>query len=158
MILIKNTYVFAGETTVEEKLVPKSSAQAQLYLQSQAESQAAEVEVGRKGPEGQTLYRPLKRVSKWEPNPNGVVKGLSAAALHGHSLAGEKFKADLPKAKKLNVVNKSKLDWAELVDKEGRQEELDQAAKAKDAYHSRVEFLGRVENKKEEELRNARRK
>ena len=62
------------------------------------------------------------------------------------------------RAVKLNVVDKSKLDWAELVDREGTRAELDKAARAKEGYHGRQEFLDRVEQNKEEELKKIRRR
>ena len=136
MITIKRTYVFAGETITEEKAVPKSSAEARLYLQNQQKSPSAPLN-------HPPLRRPLKRKSRFEPNPEGIVKGLPANANRGP---------------KLNVVEKSKLDWAGYVDKEGMQDELKNAEKAKDGYLSRTDFLGRVEAKREDELRNARSK
>lgn len=134
MITIKRTYVFAGETHTEEKVVPKSSAEAKLYLDSQQKAAATSLN-------HPPLRRPLKRVSRFEPNPAGVVKGLQAGASKGQ---------------KLNVVEKSKLDWAGYVDKEGIQDELKMAEKAKDGYLSRTDFLKNVEAKREDELRNAR--
>jgi len=59
-------------------------------------------------------------------------------------------------AKKLNTVEKSAMDWAGFVDKEGIADELDAAGKAKGAYKARQEFLARVEYKKDEEARRAR--
>lgn len=59
-------------------------------------------------------------------------------------------------AKKLNTVEKSAMDWAGFVDKEGIKDELDAAGKSKGAYRARQEFLARVEQKKEEEARRAR--
>lgn len=134
IITIKRSYVFAGETIIEEKIVPRSSAEASLYLQNQQKSSSAL-------PNQPPLRRPLKRKSRFEPNPEGNVKGLPASANKGP---------------KLNVVEKSKLDWAGYVDKEGMQDELKNAEKAKDGYLSRTDFLGRVEAKREDELRSAR--
>ncbi|KAL8767227.1 MAG: hypothetical protein Q9209_006232 [Squamulea sp. 1 TL-2023] len=134
-ITIKRTYVFAGETITEEKIVPKSSAEARLYLQSQAGSKSPISPVG-----GKPLRRPKKRPSMFEPNPEGIVKGLAPT---------------LSKGPKLNVVEKSKLDWASHVDKEGLKDELDVAEKAKDGYMGRMDFLGRSEAKREEDRKNA---
>ena len=136
MITINRTYVFAGETITEEKSVAKSSAEARLYLQTQQVPPAAT-------PSHPPLRRPLKRKSRFEPNPEGIVKGLPASANKGP---------------KLNVVEKSKLDWAGYVDKEGMQDELKVAEKAKDGYLSRTDFLGRMEAKREDELKNAKSK
>ncbi|KAL8729362.1 MAG: hypothetical protein Q9166_004755 [cf. Caloplaca sp. 2 TL-2023] len=137
-VAIKRTYVFAGETITEEKIVPKSSAEARLYLQSQAAPTHPISPVG-----GKPLRRPKKRPSMFEPNPDGIVKGLTPTPSKGP---------------KLNVVEKSKLDWASHVDKEGLKDELDVAEKAKDGYMGRMDFLGRSEAKIEEERKNARKK
>lgn len=137
-IVIKRTYVFAGETITEEKTVPKSSAEARLYLQSQAAPASPISPIG-----GKPLRRPKKRPSMFEPNPEGIVKGLAPTPSKGP---------------KLNVVEKSKLDWASHVDKEGLKDELDVAEKAKDGYMGRMDFLGRSEAKREEERKNAKKK
>ena len=136
MITIKRTYVFAGETITEEKLVPKTSAEARLYLQSQQQPSSPSTPNSTSKP----LRRPKKRVSQFEPNPNGIVKGLA------------------PQGPKLNTIEKSKLDWAGYVDKEGIKEELDVAEKAKEGYLGRMDFLGRVEAKREDERKNAKMK
>ncbi len=139
MITIKRTYIFAGETITEEKLVPKSSAEARLYLQSLQEGNNSSAPVTKP-----PLRRPKKRTSMFEPNPDGMVKGLTPAGGN--------------KGPKLNTIEKSKLDWAGFVDKEGIAEELDDATKAKEGYLGRMDFLGRVEAKREEEMKTARNK
>lgn len=136
-IAIKRIYVFAGETITEEKTVPKSSAEARLYLQSQTTQPQPASPVG-----GKPLRRPKKRPSMFEPNPEGIVKGLAPTTSKGP---------------KLNVVEKSKLDWASHVDQEGLKEELDVAEKAKGGYMGRMDFLGRSEAKREEDLKNVKR-
>ena len=145
MITIKRTYVFAGETITEEKLVPKSSAEARLYLQSQPVH-----EPGSNGSSAPVtkppLRRPKKRTSMFEPNPDGVVKGLVAPV------------GGANKGPKLNTIEKSKLDWAGFVDKEGIAEELDDASKAKEGYLGRMDFLGRVEAKRDEGMKGGRKK
>lgn len=60
------------------------------------------------------------------------------------------------KEKKLNTVEKSAVDWAGFVDKEGIKDELDAAGKSKGAYKARQEFLARVEEKKVREERERR--
>lgn len=137
-IAIKRTYVFAGETITEEKIVPRSSAEARLYLQSQSTQPQPISPLG-----GKPLRRPKKRPSMFEPNPEGIVKGLAPTPNKGP---------------KLNVVEKSKLDWASHVDQEGLKEELDVAEKAKGGYMGRMDFLGRTEAKREEDLKNVTRK
>ena len=137
MITIKRTYVFAGQTTTEEKLVPASSAEARLYLQSQQASQQAQQQSPPNANGKPPLRRPKKRVSMFDPNPNGV-PGSEVASTKGP---------------KLNTIEKSKLDWAGYVDKEGMKEELDKAEKGKDGYLGKMDFLGRVEAKREDVIK-----
>ena len=143
-LTIKRTYVFAGETISEEKQVPKASAEARLYLKSLREPDANASAAA--SPTKPPLRRPKKRTSMFEPNPHGTVKGLTPTG------------ASANKGPKLNTIEKSKLDWAGFVDKEGIQEELDGAGKAKEGYLGRMDFLGRVEAKREEEAKSARKK
>ena len=154
MITITQTYTFAGKTHTETKVVPRSSAQAQVYLANHTSSSKRETPVPadtqKKGPEGQILLKPLRRVSKWDPNPLGIIKNLPTTTT-------STTKKD-PKAQRLNVVDKSKLDWAKHVDQIGAKDELEAAAKAKGSYLDRRGFLDRVEGFKEDELREARKK
>ena len=61
------------------------------------------------------------------------------------------------KIQKLNVVDKSKLDWAEHVDTtEGAREELETARKDKRNYLERKDFMDRVEDKTEDDRAKAR--
>ncbi|KAL9004445.1 MAG: hypothetical protein Q9188_002744 [Gyalolechia gomerana] len=154
-ITIKRTYQFAGETITETKTVPKSSAAARLYLQSQSPQQQQQQQQLPHSISGKPLRRPKKRPSMFEPNPEGVVKGLippTATTIITMTTPRNK----IHQGPKLNTIEKSKLDWAEHVDQEGLKEELDTAEKAKGGYLGRMEFLGRSEAKREEEVRNAR--
>lgn len=145
MITIKRTYKFAGEVHVEEKVVPKSSAEAKLWLSQQSFQSQTTLGVGA------TLRRPLRRISKFDPNHNNM-----AAFQKNWSKSGGKFGKAGFDGPKLNTVEKSKQDWAAHVDKEGLQEELQEAAKAKGGYLGRQDFLNEVEQKREEEARAAR--
>lgn len=143
MITIKRQFKFAGEVHVEEKTVPKSSAEARLWLSQQEHKKSAAEE------SHNARQRPLRRISRFDPNHSNL----------------ESFKNNLIKAQpdsfkgpKLNVIEKSKMDWASHVDAEGLKEELDVHAKAKDAYLNRMDFLGEVELRQEEDARLARQK
>ena len=141
MIAIKRTYKFAGEIHTEEKTVPKSSAEARLWLaQHSSRPQARDAE-------GRVVHRPLRKVSKFDPNFNNLdsFKG-------GWTAVGRKG----PAGPKLNVVEKSKMDWASHVDAQGLKEELDDHARAKEGYLNRMDFLRDVEQRKEGEARAAR--
>jgi hypothetical protein len=193
-IMIKRRTRYAGQLMVEEKRVLKDSAEAKLYLEE------LEAEKGKKGTradledeqekenedeetqqeaEAETeirLQRPLKRPSRFEPNPVGEVKGLPAhlqlrwprypLATSAHQSAQDlkglmqppplPGKATDPAATKLNTVQKSRQDWASHVDQEGISTELDEYNKSKASYLGREEFLNRTEGRMEDERRNAR--
>lgn len=61
-------------------------------------------------------------------------------------------------APKLNTIEKSKMDWAGYVDREGIKEELDGAGKAKEGYLGRMDFLGRVDEMRERGRGEAKRR
>ncbi|KEF56822.1 uncharacterized protein A1O9_07012 [Exophiala aquamarina CBS 119918] len=144
MITIKRTYKFAGEIHTEEKTVPKSSAEAQLWL-SQHHSSKPEMLT----PDGHIVQRPLRTFSRFDPN-------LSNLDAFKSSWVGRNTESTDFKGPKLNVVEKSKMDWAVHVDSEGLKDELDTHAKAKEGYLNRMDFLKDVEQRKEDEAREAR--
>lgn len=146
MISIKRTYVFAGETITEEKVVPKSSAEAHLHLQSQSTPPKPTTT-----PSGKPLRRPLKRRSRFDPPPESETT-KTAGSLPPSGLGSK------DKGRKLNTVEKSKMDWAGYVDKTGIKEELTVAEKAKDGYLGKMDFLGRVDAKRNDEILNSRKK
>lgn len=144
MIRIKRTYNFAGRVHTEEKLVPRDSAEAKLYLASQdpeAPTDSSEKRAPRKA------FR-----SAFEPRidilPQRADLNLGMAA---RIKAGKEAQA-----KKLNVVEKSRMDWAGYVDKEGIKDELELAGKSKDSYMAREDFLAKSEARRDEESRRAR--
>lgn len=166
MIMIKRTYTFAGKVHIEQKLVPRNSAEARLFLESQPTTdpkKSAEKEQETEADPTTSIFtkpkRPLKlaRRSIFEPVIEnlpqrkdlnfGVRRTESGVAL---------VEIRTGKEKKLNTVEKSAMDWAGFVDKEGIKDELDAAGKSKGAYKARQEFLARVEAKKVEEDRRAR--
>ena len=118
MITIKRTYVFAGQTHTEEKAVPKSSAEARLWLSQQASKPQA------RDAEGRVVQRPLRKVSRFDPNLNSIdaFKGGWVAPANGKKA---------PTGPKLNVVEKSKMDWAVHVDSEGLKERTRRACEGK---------------------------
>ena len=139
MVTIKRTYEFAGQSMTEERKVPKTSAEARLYLESQQKQQQQHQDTLSIGTQGQgdpkpPLRRPVKRKSMF----GGV--GPQADADGG---------AKDVKGPKLNTLQKSKLDWAAQVDKEGLGEELDEHGRAKGGYLDRMDFLSRMEHRRE---------
>ena len=116
-IKIKRTYEFAGQTVTEEKEVSKSSAEAKAYLASiHTASTASNTTLNTTSQQPKpSARRPVKRKSNLEE----MAKGGKPA--------------------KLNVLEKSRLDWAEFVDKEGIDDDLKRFNK--DGYVERQEFL-----------------
>jgi len=143
-ITIKRTYKFAGEVHVEERTVLKSSAEAQLWL-AQQQSSTSPVPAT----DGRVVNRPLRKLSRFDPN-------FSNLGAFKASWTGKNSQTGLFKGPKLNVVEKSKMDWAVHVDAEGFKAELDTHAKAREGYLSRMDFLKGVEERKEAEARAAR--
>ncbi|KAH9898865.1 bucentaur or craniofacial development-domain-containing protein [Xylariomycetidae sp. FL2044] len=154
MIKIKRTYNFAGKVHTEEKLVPRDSAEAKLYLASQDPKSVDDAAAA--GDDEQPKRKPRKAFrSIFEP----VLEGLAQRSdLNlGMSLRLQlREEAKGANAKKLNVVEKSRMDWAGFVDKEGIKDELELAGKSKESYTHRQDFLARVDAHREEEARRAR--
>lgn len=137
-ILIERTYKFAGELISEKKWVPRSSAEGQEYLSSlkfkTAKTPPAQRKVQKDIPvvneAGLTLKRHLKRPPILEQIISGALKP------------------------KLTTLEKSQLDWATYVDKEGLQDELH--LHNKDGYLAKQDFLNRVETSKDEKYKELR--
>lgn len=206
-ITIRRTTRFAGEITTEQKRVPRDSAEARIYLAERAERRrkraaaagadvdAMELDGGAESPpaddaDGEdappplfVLRRPLKRPSRFEPNPSGEVRSLppdlqlrwprapapvSAPVVGADGLlmpppplpdriaGARRHPAPVDGATKLNTVEKSRHDWAGYVDKTGIAHELDEYGRSKASYLGREEFLARAESRVEQERREAR--
>ncbi|KAF4991187.1 hypothetical protein FGRMN_7992 [Fusarium graminum] len=144
MIRIKRTYNFAGRVHTEEKLVPRDSAEAKLYLASQGQ------DVPSDGPQKRITRKAFRSVFEpqmdLQPNRSDLNLGMAARIKAGKEA----------QAKKLNVVEKSRMDWAGYVDKEGIKDELELAGKSKDSYMAREDFLAKSEALREEDSRRAR--
>ena len=161
-ITIPHTYKFAGETHTSTKTVPASSSEALAYLSSKDKSPAI--------PTGPKLRRPLARKNLLDPNPNGLIKGREVPRRAdlptsiggkgtrslGTGVKTSAWEIGKEKAKKLNTVEKSKMDWEAEVERQGMREELEKAEKSGESYLGRMEFLGRVEGKGEEAAKKAR--
>lgn len=155
MIKIKRTYNFAGKVHTEEKLVPRDSAEARLYLASQGEhggasSDAAAAAANVDGPERRMPRKAFRSV--FEPV---MVTGDGQRTDLNLGIA-VRLQARDEKAKKLNTVEKSRMDWAGFVDKEGIKDELVLAGKAKGSFANQQQFLARTEARREEDARRVR--
>lgn len=144
MIAIDETYEFAGEVHTRKKTVPRSSAEAKLWL-----SQTSHHNSDPRFSGDEPVRRPLRKISRFDPNLNNLdsfTKNWETAVTDGKG----------SKVHKLNTVEKSKMDWAAHVDQEGLRDELREHAKAKGGYLGRMDFLGQVEQRKEEEAKRVR--
>jgi hypothetical protein len=176
-LTIKKVFTFAGQDTTEEKQIPRS--QLDTYLKDgwkpKDAAPAADLPADSSYRTDSKVRRPLRRPSRFDPNPTGYVRALApefqlswprtsttnprpepenGAEAEAAALPSAIKKAE--KAQKLNVVDKSRMDWTGFVDKEGIAEELDTHGKTKEAYLGRMEFLAGVEARREEERRNAK--
>ncbi|KAG9695409.1 BCNT-domain-containing protein, partial [Aureobasidium melanogenum] len=165
MITIKRSYDFAGQKVTEEKRVHKDSAEAKLFLANNDPAKQTKPSSPTPKDDQPALRRPLRRASKFEPNPTGEVKGLPPerqrlrTPSRADVLAQQKRleeEAKTGKAVKLNTVQKSAIDWAAHVDQEGLKDELDEYGRSKQGYIGKMDFLRGVHGKKEEEERKAR--
>ena len=142
-ITIHRTYKFAGQTTTETKTVPKSSAEARLYL-SQQSATTTNTKPNITAVDGRTMRRPLRRISRFDPNAHN----LDAFKISWNGLRNAN--ADRVKAKKINVVDKSKQDWAADVDQKGDREELERHARSKKGYLGQQDTLSRLAQARDE--------
>ncbi|OJJ45771.1 hypothetical protein ASPZODRAFT_17212 [Penicilliopsis zonata CBS 506.65] len=151
MVKIKRTYKFAGEIITEEKIVPKDSAEAKLFLANgeNVEPVTAD-ELAETAKSAVKLRRPLRKVSRFDPNPTGSIKKSWEKQ---QIVAAADANAKGPR---INTVEKSRLDWAKYVDKAGIRDELNVHSKAKEGYLGRMDFLDRVDSKREEERKAMR--
>jgi hypothetical protein len=158
MITIKRRIEYAGEVTVVEAQVPRSSKEAKKYL-----AEHPEVDPDHKKDETESgVQRPLKRPSMFEPNPLGLVKGVAPEKLRPRApsrldvLMATKRAEEKLRAQKMSTVQKSALDWKGFVDNEGLREELDEYGKSKGGFLAREAFLDRAAGAREQAARNAR--
>lgn len=152
-IKIKRTYNFAGKVHTEEKVVARESAEAQLYLAELGDNTEAVEAADDPNPRKRRLKKAYRSV--FEPIPDQAAMradlnlGMSVR-LRARELANE------ANAKKLNTVEKSRMDWAGFVDREGIKDELELAGKSKHSYTARQDFLARSEAKREDDARRVR--
>lgn len=138
MVSITHTYEFAGKTTTESKLVPIASETARAYFTSVA---AAPATVSSPSSSSNPTRRPppKKRASAFD----------TAAAARSKSVAGPV---------KINTLEKSRLDWAGFVDKEGIGDDLKKWNKGDKGFLDRQAFLGRVDENRDRQWKEGSKK
>lgn len=142
-ITISRTYTFAGTTHTELKTVPRSSQEARTYL-SNLSTTSSTSSAAATPPLDPTL--PPRR-----PPPKKRASIFDAAA-------AARKPAVAASAQKLNTLEKSRLDWAGFVDKEGISEELKKHTRGDKAYLDRQAFLGRVEENRDRAWKEGQKK
>ncbi|KAF2828009.1 BCNT-domain-containing protein [Ophiobolus disseminans] len=170
-IQISKTYTFAGQDTTEQKSIPRSHLPKYTSDGWTPLSPNPSTPSDPSKPKANTskLRRPLRRPSRFDPNPTGFVRVLPPEHQLSYPRATTTLHREMPppelplnkgkdKAQKLNVVDKSRMDWTGFVDKEGIADELDTHGKTKEAYLGRMEFLAGVEARREEERKNLKAK
>jgi hypothetical protein len=152
LIRIKRTYNFAGKVHTEEKLVARDSAEAKLYLAENGFDDASA------DPASTSAQKRMPRKAF-----RSIFEPIAADGLSQRSdlnlCMSERLRAREAKdadAKKLNTVEKSRMDWAGFVDREGIKDELELAGKSKHSFAARQDFLARSEAVREEEARKLR--
>lgn len=153
-VKIKRVYEFAGEMIKEEKIVPVSSAEAQEYLNSM------------KFQQHQQQRQDRKDITKLHTKNHTSVKRTATSLLSNEEL--KKLRRPLKRPPileqiisgslkpKLTTLEKSSLDWATYVDKEGINDEL--TLHNKDGYLAKQDFLDRVEHFKGNQYKQLRQK
>ncbi|KAF7592306.1 swr complex subunit [Aspergillus hancockii] len=150
MVKIKRTYKFAGEWITEEKVVPKDSAEAKLYMANEKDIETVTATNAEDAAHAR-IRRPLRKISRFDPNPTGSIKKSWEKQPVAETTGEENARGP-----KINTVEKSRLDWASYVDQAGIKDELRTHSKAKEGFLGRMDFLDRVGAKQDEERRNAR--
>lgn len=144
-IKIKRKYDYAGETVIEEKWVDRESAEAQEYLNGLKDEERLKVESSTSMHKKEQDKKPtnvnergekLRIVRKRPPLLEGIINGSIKP--------------------KFNTLEKSKLDFAQFVDKEGINDELVQHNK--DGYLAKQDFLSRVEFHRDTQMKEMRHK
>ncbi|RDA83065.1 hypothetical protein CP532_3856 [Ophiocordyceps camponoti-leonardi (nom. inval.)] len=152
-LVIKRTYNFAGRIHTEEKVVPRDSAEGRLHLSTLTpqEAAAAAAAAGTETEGAKPQHQPRKAFrSAFEPMLDNALASSPRTDLD-LGLAARRQAAQEAQAKKLNTVEKSRMDWAGYVDREGIQDELALASKSKDSYNARQAFLARSEAIRDDE-------
>jgi hypothetical protein len=142
-ITIKRVYNFAGKVTTEEKKVLASSAEGLAYIKEQTVKSQDDLASNDKKRSLETVdSMPTLKPRRGPPVKRRKSKMLDELAQG--------------KAKKLNTLEKSKLDWLGYVDQQGIKDDLSQHNK--DGYLQKQDFLHRVERRIDDDLKQFKRK
>lgn len=141
-IKIKRKYEYAGEIVTEEKWVDRESFEAKQYINNLKSDEKIESSNDIKEEKIEKKQRvnekgeKLRIIRKRPPLLEGIINGSIKP--------------------KFNTLEKSKVDFAKFVDKEGINDELIQHNK--DGYLERQDFLSRVQFHKDTQFKDIRKK
>ncbi|KAK7202687.1 bucentaur or craniofacial development-domain-containing protein [Myxozyma melibiosi] len=143
MITITETFEFAKEVTTRERQVPKNSAEGQAYLAKLAkEKEAAAASPAISSQTPSTASATTSATTK-KPKLGGGPRKKKVSALDSLAAGG--------KPKKLNTLEKSKMDWQGFVDNEGITDDLRRHNQG--GYLHKQDFLARVDEKRYTDLK-----
>lgn len=152
-ITIKREYEFAGKVTVEEKQVLKSSAEGKAYMKErELIDQRVKQDLLQEVDE---LKHDItsKQVSKRHTELSSSVKRKPPKRMKKSSLLAE---LEAGKAKKMNTLEKSRLDWIGFVDDQGIKDDLNHFNKG--GYLQKQDFLNRVEHNIDQKYKEGQKK
>ena len=150
MVTITHTYEFAGKTVTEEKLVPASSETARVHFSSTTATASSTSSSPATGSRSSTA--PARR-----PPPKKRASAFDSAAA-SRSTNGNARHAHHCQPAKINTLEKSRMDWAGFVDKEGIGDDLKRWNKGEKGYLDRQAFLGRVDENRDRQWKEAHKK
>ncbi|KAF5110454.1 hypothetical protein DV452_004339 [Geotrichum candidum] len=142
-ITIKRVYNFAGKVTTEEKKVLASSAEGLAYIKEQTIKAQDDLVANDKKRSLETV----DSTTALKPRRGPPLKRRRSKILDELAQG---------KAKKLNTLEKSKMDWLGYIDQQGIKDDLSQHNK--DGYLHKQDFLHRVERRIDDDLKQFKRK
>jgi Bucentaur or craniofacial development. len=143
-IKIQTSYAFAGKLITESKLVDADSAEAKAYLNSTSSITAQDT--------SNKTHRSFVLVMRQLPGTKEQVElGIK---LKRPSLIDKFLSMNSNKKQKLSTLEKSRLDWASFVDKRKIVDDL--KIHNKGGFLDKQEFLGRIQNKRDEHYQKAK--
>lgn len=142
-ITIKRVYNFAGKVTTEEKKVLASSAEGLAYIKEQTVKAQDDLVPNDKKRSLETV----DSTTALKPRRGPPLKRRRSKILDELAQG---------KAKKLNTLEKSKMDWLGYIDQQGIKDDLSQHNK--DGYLHKQDFLHRVERRIDDDLKQFKRK
>ncbi|KAK9456197.1 bucentaur or craniofacial development-domain-containing protein [Dipodascopsis uninucleata] len=143
LITITYTYEFAKDIITKEKQVLRNSVEAQEYLKLQDEKRQRSSKVLESTSDSSNEVT-SKSSELPRPKPMGGPRRRKTSSLEAMATSA--------KPKKLNTLEKSKLDWQGYVEEEGIADELRQHNQG--GYLQKQDFLNRVDKKRYEDMKN----